>query len=85
MVASGTAAAMADAVIGPMPGMVASRRLASSARCQARICVSSLSTSMCRGARLHADEAWWQRREELQHLGAPELPAHQHLAISAVA
>jgi hypothetical protein len=37
MVASGTAAAMAEAVIGPTPGMVASRALAASERCQARI------------------------------------------------
>jgi hypothetical protein len=54
-VASGTLAAIALAaialaVIGPMPGIVASRRLASLARCHLRISASifSISTSMLR-------------------------------------
>jgi len=36
-VGSGALAAMALAVIGPIPGMVASRRLVASCRCQASI------------------------------------------------
>jgi hypothetical protein len=48
--ASGTLAAIALAVIGPMPRIVASRRLASLVRCHLRISASifSISTSMLR-------------------------------------
>lgn len=54
--APGTAAAITNAIIGPMPGIVASRRLVSSARCQARICASSRSTSL---STIAAEHRWY--------------------------
>jgi hypothetical protein len=36
---------------------------------------------MSRGAGLHADEAWWQRFEERQHLAAPELLPNDDLFV----
>lgn len=55
--ASDTAADIADAVIGPTPGIVASLWLVSSVRCHAMICTFNLSISLVSalsGVRFHA-------------------------------